>query len=305
MSAVREPAAGAAGGIDARTRRLHRGALATMVLCPLLWSTAGVATRFLEHAEGFEIAFWRCVFCAIFVAAVLAVRHRGRWLGLLTAGGVASWTSGAMWAVMFVAFILALSHASVANVLVVLAAAPLLAALLGWAVLREPVPPRTWVAIAVAGAGIVWMVRDGLSSDGVTGMAIAFAVPVASAINIVVLKRTGARVDLVPSVGLGALIAVAVTLPFAWPLSPSVPDLAILAGLGVFQLGLPCMLMVGAARHLAPHEIALLALLEVVLGPLWVWLGVGEAPTSSTLQGGALVLAALVLNELVGRRAPR
>ncbi len=276
-----------------------------MVLCPLLWSTAGVATRFLEHAEGFEIAFWRCVFCAIFVAAVLAVRHRGRWLGLLTAGGVASWTSGAMWAVMFVAFILALSHASVANVLVVLAAAPLLAALLGWAVLREPVPPRTWVAIAVAGAGIVWMVRDGLSSDGVTGMAIAFAVPVASAINIVVLKRTGARVDLVPSVGLGALIAVAVTLPFAWPLSPSVPDLAILAGLGVFQLGLPCMLMVGAARHLAPHEIALLALLEVVLGPLWVWLGVGEAPTSSTLQGGALVLAALVLNELVGRRAPR
>ena len=60
-----------------------------------------------------------------------------------------------------------------------------------------------------------------------------------------------------------------------------------------------------AARHLAPHEIALLALLEVVLGPLWVWLGVGEAPTSSTLQGGALVLAALVLNELVGRRAPR
>jgi drug/metabolite transporter (DMT)-like permease len=149
------------------------------------------------------------------------------------------------------------------------------------------------------------MVREGLSADGLAGMAIAFAVPVAAAINIVLLKRTGAHVDLVPAVLLGALIAMAVSLPFAWPLAAGGRDLAILAALGVFQLGVPCMLMVGATRHLAPHEIGLLGLLEVVLGPLWVWLGVGEAPAASTLQGGALVLGALVLNELVGMRGRR
>jgi drug/metabolite transporter (DMT)-like permease len=286
-------------------RRAHRRALATLLLCTVLWSTAGVGTRFLDHAEGFEIAFWRCVFCAAFVAAVLIVRHRGEWIGRITAGGLAAWVSGAMWATMFVAFMVALSYASVANVLLVMAAAPLLAAVLGWLVLREPVPPRTWFAIGIAAAGIVWMVREGLSSGGLTGMAIAFAVPVAAAVNIVVLKRARAGVDLVPSVLLGALMAVAVTLPVAWPLSASASDLAILAALGVFQLGLPCMLMVGATRHLAPHEIGLLGLLEVVLGPLWVWLGVGEAPTASTLQGGALVLAALLLNELVGIRTKR
>jgi len=67
----------------------------------------------------------------------------------------------------------------------------------------------------------------------------------------------------------------------------------------------PCMLMVRAAHHLAPHEIALLGLLEVVLGPIWVWIGVGEAPSASTLQGGALVLFALLLNELAGLRDRR
>jgi drug/metabolite transporter (DMT)-like permease len=307
LSAARGPAVAAGFPIpgEADPRRLHRRALATLLLCTVLWSTAGVGTRFLEHAEGFEIAFWRCLFCAVVVAAVLVVRHRGGWIGRIAAGGLAAWASGAMWATMFVAFMLALSYASVANVLVVMAAAPLLAALLGWVVLGERVPPRTWVAIGIAAAGIVWMVREGLSTDGVTGMAIAFAVPVAAAVNIVVLKRAHASVDLVPAVLLGALIAIVVTLPFAWPLSASAGDLAILAALGVFQLGLPCMLMVGATRHLAPHEIGLLGLLEVVLGPLWVWLGVGESPTASTLQGGALVLAALVLNELVGMRRPR
>jgi drug/metabolite transporter (DMT)-like permease len=289
-------------GVEAR--RLHRRALATLLLCTVLWSLAGVGTEFLEHADGFEIAFWRCLFCAIFVAAALIVRHRGAWLRRIAAGGLAAWVSGAMWATMFVAFMLALSYASVANVLLVMAAAPLLAALLGWLVLGEPVPSRTWVAIGIAAAGIVWMVREGLSTEGITGMAIAFAVPVAAAVNIVVLKRASAQVDLVPAVLLGALLAIAVTLPFAWPLSVGGGDLALLAALGVFQLGLPCMLMVGATRHLAPHEIGLLGLLEVVLGPLWVWLGVGEAPSASTLQGGALVLAALLLNEVVRMRRP-
>jgi len=283
----------------------HRRALLTMLGCTVLWSLAGVGTRQLERAEGFELAFWRSAFCAAFVIAVMVVRHRGAWLSHVLGAGPIGWASGAMWAVMFTCFMLALTLTTVANVLVVLAAAPLLAALLGLAVLREPVPGRTWAAIAIAAAGIVWMVREGLSGEGLAGMAVAFAVPVASAINIVLLKRSGGRVDLVPAVLLGALIGMVVTLPLAWPLSASTHDLVILALLGVFQLAVPCMLMVRAAHHLAPHEIALLGLMEVVLGPLWAWLGAGETATASTLQGGALVLAALLLNELAGIRAKR
>jgi drug/metabolite transporter (DMT)-like permease len=286
-------------------RQVHRRALLTLIACTFLWSTAGVATRFLDRAEGFEIAFWRSIFCALTVVATMIALHRGQWVERSLSAGWAGWLSGLMWAVMFTCFMLALSFTTVANVLVVLAAGPLLAALLGMALLREAVAPRTWLAIALASIGLLWMVREGLSGDGILGMAVAFGVPVASALNLVLLRRTGARVDLLPAVLIGALISVAVTLPLAWPLSASARDLAILAALGCFQLALPCMLMVRAAMFLAPHEIALLGLLEVVLGPLWTALFAGERPGLATLEGGALVLVALALNELLAQRERR
>ena len=290
-------------GMQADRSGRHRTALLTLIACTVLWSTAGVATRLLDRAEGFEIAFWRSVFCAAFMLAVMLVLHRGQWWARVHAAGLRGWISGAMWAVMFTCFMLALTHASVANVMVVLASSPLLAALLGMVVLKERVPTRTWVAIGVASIGLIWMVREGLSAGGLLGMAIACGVPLASAINLVLLRRSGGRVDFVPAVLLGAVISAAVTLPLAWPVSATSKDLAILAALGVFQLGLPCMLMVSAAQRLAPHEVALLGLLEVVLGPIWTWLGAGETPTRAAIEGGALVLGALAFNELLARQA--
>jgi len=286
-------------------RNHHRRAFLTMLLCTVLWSTAGVATRFLDHAEGFEIAFWRSLFCAAFMLLAMVLMHRGQWLRRSLEGGRLTWASGAMWAVMFTCFMIALTYTTVANVLVVMAASPLLAALLAMAFLKEAVPGRTWLAIALAGLGMVWMVREGLSGQGLTGMAIAFAVPVAAALNLVLLKKSGARIDFVPAVLLGALITMAITLPLAWPMAASTRDLVILAALGCFQLALPCMLMVRVAHHLAPHEIALLGLLEVVLGPFWAWIGAGERPAGSTLQGGAMVLAALAFNEWLAQRERR
>ncbi len=296
------PAAREAADLRATRVRQHRNALLTLLLCTFLWSLAGVGTRFLDHAEGAEIAFWRGLACALFVAMVLTARSGGRWVTDLARAHTAVWWSGLMWAVMFTFFMVALSRTTVANVLVVMAASPLLAALLGLIVLGEAVRPRTWAAIAIAAAGIVWMVRDGLSAQGLEGMAIAAAIPVASAVNIVLLKRSGAQVDLLPAVLVGALLTCAGTLPFAWPLSASTADLLLLCALGIVQLAVPCLLMVRAAQHLAPHEIGLLGLLEVVLGPLWAWVGAGETPTAATLQGGTLVLLALILNELLGMR---
>ena len=211
-----------------------------------------------------------------------------------------------MWATMFVCFMLALTLTSTANTLVVLAVAPLTTALLAWATLRAPIAPRTWLAIGIATAGIVWMFAGSMrieSPASVLGMLIAIGAPVASAVNVVILKKRGQSVDLVPAVFLGGTISAALMLPLALPSIATAGDLALLALLGFAQLGLPCMLLVIAARHLAATEVALLALLEVVLGPLWAWLGAGETPASTTLGGGALVLAALLINELAGRGA--
>ncbi len=282
-------------------RRAHRNAIALLAFCALCWSIAGVATRHLEHAASFEVTFWRSLFCALGVIAALAIVERGPAWRPVVAMGWPGLMSGAMWAVMFTCFMVALTMTSTANTLLVMSVAPLLAALLARLVLGTPILPRTWIAIAAAGVGIWWMVRGGVSAQGLGGMAIAAAVPVASAANTVMLKKMHTRVDLAPAVLIGALLSCAVTLPLSWPPTGTARDLAILALLGVVQLAIPCMLMVRAVRHLAPHEVALIALLEVVLGPIWSWLGAGEPISRATVQGGLIVVAALVGNELLGR----
>ena len=279
----------------------HRRAIVLMVIAPTLWSIAGVITRHLEFAGRWEVTFWRSLFAAVFVCATLLLQHgRGAWAIVRASGGYGL-VSGAMWAIMFSAFMLALMTTTVANTLIVNSIGPLVTALLARAVLREPVAPRTWFAIALALAGMLWMFGSGFAAGEARhalGMLIALAVPLAAAVNFVTLKHAGRSVDLIPAVLLGAVISAALTLPFALPFHANAHDLALLALLGCVQLGLPCMLMVRASPHLSAPEIALLALLEVVLGPIWAWLGAGEVPASATLAGGALVIGALLLNEL-------
>ena len=275
-------------------------ALALMVVAPLLWSTAGVLARQIESAGAFEMAFWRSSFAAAFVfLALLFVQDRRPWR-TLRAAGAAGLVSGAMWAVMFTCFIVALTLTTVANVLVVSSLGPLCTALLAWFMLREPIPARSWLAIVAASIGMGAMFGAGFTAGEprhLAGLALALTIPIAGAINIVVLRRSAAHLDLMPAVMLGALISAVVTLPFALPYAASARDLLVLGVLGVFQLGVPCLMLVLASRTLTAPEIALLALLEVVLGPLWVWLGAGEVPAGTTLLGGAIVLAALAGNE--------
>jgi len=281
--------------------RAHRRAIALMIVAATLWSIAGVVTRQLEFAGRWEVTFWRSLFAAAFVlAALLVTRGRSAWAAVRATGGYGV-LSGAMWAIMFVAFMLALMTTTTANTLIVNSITPLITALLARAVLREPIAPRTWAAIALAIAGMLWMFGSGFAGGEprhLAGMLIALAVPLAAAVNLVTLKHAGRSLDLIPAVLLGAVFSAAVTLPFALPFTASAHDLFLLALLGCLQLGLPCMLMVRASPQLSAPEIALLALLEVVLGPLWAWLGAGEAPALATLAGGALVIAALFLNEL-------
>lgn len=276
------------------------GGVALMVAAPVLWSSAGVVTRHIQSTQPVEQVFWRSLFAFLFVGIVLLIQKQNPVRALHAAGwpGVAS---GLMWAIMFTAFLFALSLTTTANALVVMSVSPLLTALFAKLFLKDPVPVRTLVAATAAAAGIAWMFGSDLSAH-YAGMAIAFLIPVAAAINVVVLRASAAKLDLIPAVMLGGALSCLIALPFALPFSATPRDLGLLAFLGVTQLGLPCMLLVLASRALLAPEIALLGLLEVVLGPLWVWLGAGEEPGGATLVGGAIVLAALAANELAAIR---
>jgi drug/metabolite transporter (DMT)-like permease len=273
-----------------------------MVMAPLLWSSAGVVTRHIEHAGALEQVFWRSLFAFGFVAFALVLLKKNPFKAVLAAGLPGAF-SGAMWAVMFTAFVIALSMTTTANTLVTMSISPLLTVICARLLLKDPVPLRAWLAAVVASFGIAWMFASSMDDAGhLGGMLVALLVPVASALNLVALRASHARVELIPAVMAGGLLSALIALPLALPFSASPKDLFLLAMLGVFQLGLPCMLLVVASRHLLAPELALLGLLEVVLGPLWAWLGAGEVPARATLLGGAVVLAALMGNELAAFR---
>ena len=288
----------------------HGRAVVTMLAVTLMWSIAGIVTRQLDTARSFEVTFWRSAFTVLALSVMLPVlRGPATLLRSVREGGATLWISSVCWCVMFTAFMVALTLTSVANVLVTMSIAPLLTALIARIALGHRLAARTWAAIGVAGIGIGWMYAHEFSigeARHLLGTLVALGVPIAAAINWVVIQHTrhAADIDLLPAVLIGALLSVLLTLPFSLPFAASMHDLRWLALLGVVQLAAPCLMSVAAARHLSAPEASLLALLEVVFGVAWAWWGAGEAPARHVIGGGALVLAALATNEALALRRP-
>ncbi len=291
-------------------RLTHGRAVWLMVAVTLMWGTAGVVTRHLAEARSFEVTFWRSFFTMLALLVILPLWRGPAVFSQIRHGGRALWISGACWTVMFTAFMVALTLTSTARVLVTMSLGPLLTALAARLFIGHRLPLRTWVAIVVGGLGIAWMYGAQMTGSGgaLPGLLVALCVPLAGATNWTVVQHANAKgqnIDLVPAVLIGAALSTLLTLPLSLPFQATARDLGLLAFLGVFQLAIPCVLSVLCARVLKAPEVALLALLEVIFGIALAWLGAGEQPAPSVLTGGALVIGALVFNELLALRARR
>src|SRR5262245_13326069 len=237
----------------------HTKAVFLMVAVTLMWSIAGVITRHLEHARSFEVTFWRSFFTVLSLLVILPFFQGRAVFVKLRSGGWPLWSSGVCWAVMFTAFMVALTLTSVANVLVTMAIGPFLTALLARVFIGYRIPLRTWTAIFVAGAGIAYMYAAQMEGGQLAGTLVALCVPLAGGVNWTITQRAhvqGQNVDLVPAVLVGAAISSLVTLPLAMPLQASAHDVGLLALLGLVQLAIPCALAVVCARVLKAPEIA-------------------------------------------------
>ncbi len=278
-----------------------------MVLVTLLWSVAGVASRQIEFARGLEITFWRSFFTLLSLAVMLPGLRGPSAFADLRFAPRALWISGLCWAVMFTAFMVALSLTSVAQVLVTTSVGPLFTALMARWLIGHPIAMRTWLAMVLAGLGIVVMQLGQTMGDGQwLGGLVALCVPMAGALNWTTVQKShaqGEHVDMLPAVLVGAFISCIGTLAWAMPFQASQQDLVWLAGLGLFQLAIPCALLLVAARVLTAPELALLVLLEVVFGILLSWLFTTEALTLQMLLGGGVVLTTLGLNEWLSWRS--
>ena len=263
-----------------------------VALSALAWSSAGVVQRNLTVDPMTQVV-GRSTFACLAIFAFVALTERAGTQRAFRSMRRVELGFAVCTAISSAAFILALNATTVANVLVLQAAAPLLAAALGQVLLKERVTAPVWLATLVALAGMGIMVGGpggGLSP----GLLMAGVVAVSFATSIVLARRRR-DVSMAPASCLGQLLLVVCLAPLSHPVQVGTHDLLLLGGLGMGQIGLGLVLLTLGARLIPAAEIALLSLLEVVLGPIWVWLARGEIPAPATLAGGCVILSAVLL----------
>lgn len=273
------------------SRRQRRGQI-YVALAAVAWSTAGVLQRQLTLDAPTQV-FGRAAFAGAALLAYVAVVERGRVVQAFRSVGGAGIAVALCVAIASASFIGALNHTSVARVLFILAIAPVLAALLARVTLGEPITRRTAAAMALALVGVALML--GAPGEGsLAGDGLSFVVALAFALMIVI-TRWRHDVSMAPATCLSQAILVVAFAPFATPSEIGGGDVGWLAALGIGQIGLGFALLTTGARLIPAAQVGLITLLEVVLGPLWVWLALDERPTALTLAGGAIVIVAIVI----------
>lgn len=263
-----------------------------MLVAAVAWSTAGLGQRGLDATPATQVA-GRALFAFLALLVVVALTERSGILRSLRSLGRDGVAVAVVLAISSGTFLLALNYTSVANVLFLQAASPMVAALLGWIVLSERISRRTWLAIGVAAVGMTVMVAGSLEAG-----AMAVVLPIvmtASFAVVIVITRYRRDVSMMPATCASQALVVVVVAPFASLGSATTADWKIFFALGTFQMGIGLTFLMFGARLLPPAEVALLSLLELVLGPLWVWLAYSEQPSTATLMGGAIVTAAVVV----------
>jgi drug/metabolite transporter (DMT)-like permease len=273
------------------SRRQRRGQI-YVALAAVAWSSAGVLQRQLTLDTPTQV-FGRAAFAGAALLVYVAIVERGRVVHAFRSVGLAGVAVAVCVAIASAGFIAALNHTSVARVLFILAVSPVLAALLARVTLGEPITRRTALAMALALAGVAVML--GAPGEGnLAGDALSFLVALAFALMIVI-TRWRHDVSMAPATCLSQVILVAVFLPFAAPGEIGGDDVVWLAALGIGQIGLGFALLTVGARLIPAAQVGLITLLEVVLGPVWVWLALDERPGTLTLVGGAIVIVAILI----------
>jgi len=267
----------------------------------ILLSPESLLIRLVE-VDRWTLLFWRgtlmCV--GLLVASVILARSTA----VIGAIGKAGMLVAVLFGIQTVLFIVSITNTEVANTLVAVSAAPLFAAIYQRVFFGQPIGRRLLAVIAGAMLGIGIMMSGSLGRGNVWGDLAGLGAAAGLGGSFVVIRRHRDR-TMVPAMGLGGLVAAFLALPLASPLAATASDFRYLAISGLAVLPLGFGLLAVAPRYIPGAEVALITLLETVLGPLWVWLALGEVPAPAAVVGGSLVIGALAFNSAAMLRASR
>jgi drug/metabolite transporter (DMT)-like permease len=289
--------------LDARAR--HRRGVLLAATGILIISPDGLLFRMAGDVGLWNAAFLRTLAMGVGLGVFLLLRHRQRLPSVIFRLGWSGLACAMIISASNIVFVGAFSHTTIANTLLMLAVMPLFSAVIARVFIAESIRRSTWVAIIVAIIGVTLIIgggyAGGLGGGSLAGDSMALAASLLIAANLVILRRHP-HIDGVSVLCVAGLISAAIAWPFADPGIVPLRSAVILIFLGGVIIPVALALMFRGTHYLPAAEVALFSLIETVLGPLWTWLGVGEAPSAWAVVGGAVVVAAIVGNVVLGMR---
>ena len=290
------------------THLTYRSGVVLVLAAGICWSTIGLGVRHIEIADVWQILFFRSLALTPLLLLVMTLRARGNPFSVIYNAGLAGIFGGISLVFAFSGGILAIQTTTVANAMFLFAAAPFFAAVLGWVALGEHVRKATWVSMGCALLGIFLMVWEGFSLGRIIGNVSALISALGFAAFTISL-RWGKLEDMMPAVflaGIFAIVAAGIICQIkGYGFSIPTHDIGLAMAMGIFQVGAGLILYTLGSKVVPSAELALLSMTEVVFGPFWVWLFLGETIGGYTLIGGGVLLLAITGNALSGlRRKP-
>lgn len=265
-------------------------------------SASGILLRNVEYATGWQIVFYRSWALFLTITLILVVRYRSAAFEAFHAIGPRGLAAASLLGIGSILYIFAILNTTVANVVFIIGSGPLITALVAWIFLRERIRRSGIITMVGALLGIGLMFVDGLVSGGMLGNILAFGLVLTFAFYLLILRSSRGR-DMIPVVALSGLLMVFFSATMVDDFTVSIHDLAICFALGSFQLGLGFLFLTLASRYIPAAEVALFAMSEAILNPLWVWIGVNEVPSSYTLMGSAVILSSVLIYSLIAIRS--
>ena len=264
-------------------------------------SWGGFIIRSFEDASVWQILFLRSFFFLIALTAFLLATYKRDTFNIIKKSGLPGLLGGFVLSFSFVAFVVAMSNTTVANVVFIISTQTMFLAIFGYLYLKEKVSVIGSVSIFLAMSGIVIMVGDSISSGSLLGNIVALAIPINFAILVMIIRKN-TKVDMVPAIFYSGIFSLIYGFFLAESFEFTNHDLWMGFLLGVPQLALSFICITIGSRTVESATVGLLMLMETLCAPLWVWLFLNEIPPISVFLGGAVIILAIVLKSFDKKR---
>ena len=270
----------------------------------MVLSTLGVGLRQVESATGWQILFYRSIAFIAMLLLIISIRYRGGAIKAFRSIGRRGLLVAVFLASSSLLYVFAMLNTTVANATFIVSTTPFMAAALGWLVLRESVTLTTWLAMVVALCGVGLMGADGMETGSLIGVGLALGGAFGTACMLVTV-RGASEIDMIPALVIAGVLTGIFTATQVHDFQISTHDLTVAFLLGAGQYAIGFVVITAGTRYVPVAEVALLALMETVLAPIWAWWGAGEIPSQLTIVGGVIVLTAALGRGIIGLRSSR